>query len=301
MSMKRVAVHLGLFVAACVSTWVTGGPVFAATLMAILVTHEMGHYVTARRRGIDVSLPYFIPLPFIGIGTLGAVIKMRSPIAGRDALAEVGASGPLAGLAVAIPLLIIGLMQSRVGVVVPDPGAVSFIEGNSILYFLAKLAVKGMALPQGGAGAPLIDVELSDMAMAAWVGMLVTFINLIPIGQLDGGHVAAALFGDRHERVAPWLHRGLAAVGGVVLLVLALEAKGAGRDGWGAIGYGAAGAVPWLVWMVLLVIMRRITGGRYHPPVGEAPLSASRRRLCILTAIVFLLLFTPVPMREALL
>lgn len=301
MTMRRIAIHLGLFVAACASCWITAGPTFAATLMTILVTHEMGHYVTARRRGIDVSLPYFIPLPLIGIGTLGAVIRMRSPITGRDALAEVGASGPLAGLVVAIPLLLIGLAQSRVGVVVPDAGAVSFIEGNSILYFLAKLVMKGMALPQGGAGAPLIDVEMSDMAFAAWVGLLVTFINLIPIGQLDGGHVAAALFGDRHERVAPWLHRGLGLIGGVVLLVLALEARAAGRDGWGAIGYGAAGAVPWLVWMLLLLLMRRFTGGRYHPPVGSAPLSPSRRRLCVLTAVVFLLLFTPVPMREALL
>jgi membrane-associated protease RseP (regulator of RpoE activity) len=245
-------------------------------------------------------LPYFIPLPF-GVGTLGAVIRMRSPITGRDALAEVGASGPLAGLVVAIPLLLIGLWHSEVGVVVPSEGATSFIEGNSLLYFLAKLAVKGMALPAGGAGAPLVDVQLSDMAMAAWVGMLVTFINLIPIGQLDGGHVAAALLGDRHERLMPWLHRAMAAVGAVVLVVLALEARAAGREGWDAVGYGAIGAVPWLVWMAMLILMRRLSGGRYHPPVGDAPLSPAHRRLCLLTALVFLLLFTPVPMREALL
>jgi membrane-associated protease RseP (regulator of RpoE activity) len=298
---SSIWIHVALFVATCASTWHIGGPVFAATLMAILLTHEMGHYVTARRRGIDVSLPYFIPLPFIGMGTLGAVIKMRAPITGRDALAEVGASGPLAGLAVALPLLLIGLAHSRVGVVVGEPGTVQLIEGNSILYFLAKLAVTGMALPQGGAGAPLIDVELSPMAMAAWVGLLVTFINLIPIGQLDGGHVAAALLGDRHERLAPWLHRGLAVVGAVVLVVLALEARAAGREGWDAILYGATCAMPWLLWMALLLVLRRLTGGRYHPPVGAAPLSPSRRRLCILTAIVFLLLFTPVPLREALL
>jgi membrane-associated protease RseP (regulator of RpoE activity) len=287
-----------LFALTCWSTYQAGGPVFAATLMAILVTHEMGHYVTARRHGLDVSLPYFIPLPFIGIGTLGAVIRMRRPIGRRDALADVGMSGPLAGLAVALPLLVVGLAASPV--TETTEGTV-ILEGNSLLYLGLKWLVKGQLLPSGGMGEPLVDVALGPMAMAAWVGLLVTFINLIPVGQLDGGHVAAALLGNRYERVAPWVHRGLAAVGGVVLVVLALAAHDAGRDGAGSLLYGAFGALPWLVWMGLLVLMKRMGGGRYHPPVGEEPLSRGRRRLCIAVAVLFVLLFTPVPMREALL
>jgi uncharacterized protein (TIGR03382 family) len=110
-----------------------------------------------------------------------------------------------------------------------------------------------------------------------------------------------ALFGNRHERVAPRLHLGLAAVGGIVLGVLALQALSVGRSPWASIGYGATGALPWLVWGGLLILMRRMGGGMYHPSVGPEPLSASRRRLCIVAAVVFLLLFTPVPMREALL
>jgi membrane-associated protease RseP (regulator of RpoE activity) len=282
-----------LFVATCASTWLAGGPVFAATLMAILVCHEMGHYVTARRHGIDVSLPYFIPLPFVGIGTMGAVIRMRAPIQRRDQLIDVGASGPLAGLVVAIPLLVVGLIASPVAAT--TPGEAAFVEGNSILYLLLKLVIKGQILPGHG-----VDVQLGPMAMAAWVGLLVTFINLIPIGQLDGGHVAAALFGDRHERACAWLHRGLGVVGVGVAAMLAEEARAAGRTPFAAFAYGAEGALPWLVWILILLVMRRYSGGRYHPPVAGEPLSPSRRALGLAVAVVFVLLFTPVPMREAL-
>src|SRR5262249_19738430 len=163
------------------TTTAVGGPVYAATLLGILLTHEMGHYVVARRHGIDVSLPYFIPVPF-ALGTMGAVIRMRSPIPTRDALIDVGAAGPLAGLAVAVPLLLWGLAESPV-TPIPPGGA---IEGNSLGYLVCKLLVKGRVLPGDG-----LDVQLSPMAMAAWVGLLVTFINLIPLAQLDGGHIAA--------------------------------------------------------------------------------------------------------------
>jgi membrane-associated protease RseP (regulator of RpoE activity) len=288
--------HVGLFLATCATTYLAGGPIFAATLMSILLAHEMGHYVVARRHGVDASLPYFIPVPFVGIGTLGAVIRMRSPIARRDALLDVGAAGPLAGLVVAIPLLIIGLVQSPVADLAAGPGAGGgLIEGNSILYLLAKLVAKGQILPAG-----TVDVSLGPMAMAAWVGLLVTFINLMPLGQLDGGHVAYAFFGERHERTARWLHRTMVVIGLVVLGALAWQARDVGRAAGPALRYGAQSALPWFVWAAMLLGMRRLSGGLYHPPVGPEPLSPSRRRLFWLVAIVFVLLFTPVPMREML-
>ena len=140
MSSRDAAIHLGLFAACCVTTAWSGGPYFAATLMGILLCHELGHYVIGRRRGVDVSLPYFIPVPpVITLGTLGAVIRMRKPIADRNTLFDVGAAGPIAGLVIAIPLLVIGLSLSELGATTPD----DMIEGNSILYALLKYAVFG--------------------------------------------------------------------------------------------------------------------------------------------------------------
>ena len=288
----RYWLHALLFVTTCATTTYAGGVVFAVTLMAILVTHEMGHYVAARRHGIDVSLPYFIPFPF-ALGTLGALIRMRAPIRRRDALIDVGAAGPLAGLALAIPFLVVGLHGSPVNS--PPAGEVSFVEGNSILYILLKLAVTGRYLPSHGQ-----DVFLSPMAMAAWMGILLTFINLMPIGQLDGGHVAYAYFGAQHERRSRWLHRGLLACGAVVAGQLALEASVVGFPRGAALTYGLEGALPWFVWALLILGMRRITGGKYHPPTDSVPLSPSRRALFWVVAVVFVLIFTPVPMRMAL-
>ena len=301
--MRRLLFHGGLFLATCFTTFYAGnglldwrgGAVFAATLMGILVTHEMGHYVAARIHGIDASLPYFIPLP-IGMGTLGAVIRMPSPIQRRDALLDVGAAGPLAGLAVAIPLLVWGLVVSPVKPPLAEPGVPTFIEGNSLLYIVLKLVIKGRYLP----AADGLDVHLGPMAQAAWVGILITFINLMPIGQLDGGHIAFAYFGDRHEKSSRWLHRALLAVGAAVLVVMVRDALAAGRDSGEAFRYAGYGALPWFIWAALLLGMRYLQGGVYHPPVGAQPLSASRRRLFWLVAAVFIALFTPIPMRAAL-
>jgi membrane-associated protease RseP (regulator of RpoE activity) len=299
---RRYAAHLGLFLATCATTFHAGsngfedlraGAIFAATLMGILLTHEMGHYIAARIHGIEASLPYFIPVPYLGMGTLGAVIRMNAPIQRRDALIDVGASGPLAGLMVAIPLLVWGLIVSPVKP--PSPG-VGLIEGNSILYLCLKLIIKGQILP----AADGVDVHLGPMAMAAWVGILITFINLMPIGQLDGGHVAFAYFGDRHERQSRWLHRGLIAVGAGVLGAMALEASRAGKTANEAFAYAGSGAMPWLIWALLLLGMRRLQGGVYHPPVGPEPLSPSRRALFWVVVVIFLLLFTPIPMRSTL-
>jgi Zn-dependent protease len=290
-SARQLAIHVGLFAAACVTTYLFDGIAFSATLMGILLTHELGHYVAARHHRVDVSLPYFIPLPpGVSLGTLGAVIKMRKPIDDPDHLFDVGAAGPIAGLVVAIPLLVVGLSLSTVGPVPPD----SVLEGNSIFYGLLKLAMFGRWLPADG-----VDVNLHPMAFAAWVGLLVTFINLIPIGQLDGGHVARAALGDRHERLSRRLHVMLPVMAIVVGGMLFALATVAGRDPWSSLRYGLWGAGPWLVWFVLLLGMRGMAGG-YHPPTIARPLSPGRRRVAIGLLIVFLAIFMPIPMRPPL-
>ena len=297
MTARKLLPHVVLFLATCVTTYLAGGQgrdgaIFAATLLGILVTHEAGHFIAARRHGLDVSLPYFIPLPFIGTGTLGAVIRMDKPIERRDALLDVGAAGPLAGLVVAIPLLAWGLASSPLSISQPP----ALVEGNSLLYLLLKLAIKGQLLPAANG----LDVQLGPMALAAWVGLLLTFINLMPIGQLDGGHIAFAYFGDRHERASKILNVLLLAVGGVVIAWLVAEAHAARLTGRPAWSYAFQGALPWFIWAVLVRVMRGASGGRYHPPVGAEPLSPTRRRLAWLVLVIFILLVIPVPMRPLL-
>jgi len=299
LSPRAAALHLGLFVACCATTWwagyrqggTVGGLAFAGSLMGILVCHEAGHYLAGRRHGVPVSLPYFIPLPpQISLGTMGAVIRMDQPISDRNALFDVGASGPVAGLAVAIPLLVIGLHLSPLG----PPNPEDVIEGNSILYVLLKYAVFGRWLPGGG-----IDVHLHPMGYAGWVGLLVTMINLLPIGQLDGGHVARAALGQAHEIWSARLHRALPMVGAVIGAIMFVVALDAGKDALGALGYASNGAVPWMVWTLLIALMRH-RAGEYHPPVGEVPLDPVRRRRAIAMLVVFCLIATPVPFRPVL-
>ena len=291
LSARDAAIHVGLFVAACVTTWWENGLPFAATLMGILVCHEAGHYVVGRRHGVPVSLPYFIPLPpGITLGTMGAVIRMDRPISDRNALFDVGAAGPIAGLVIAIPLLVIGLALSKLGP--PTPGRV--IEGNSILYAALKYAMFGQWLPGDG-----IDVELHPMGFAGWVGLLITMINLMPIGQLDGGHVARAALGEAHERWSARLHVALPAIGVAVGLVMLAIALDAGKDLTDALLYASHGVGPWLLWALLLGVMRR-QAGEYHPPVGDVPLDPARRRRAIGMLVVFVLIATPVPFRPVL-
>jgi membrane-associated protease RseP (regulator of RpoE activity) len=228
----------------------------------------------------------------VGLGTLGAVIRMREAIADRNKLVDVGAAGPLAGLTVAVPLLAWGLALSPLGYS-DEPGV---IEGNSLLYLGLKLVVHGRLLPSADG----LDVQLHPMAFAAWVGLLITMINLIPVGQLDGGHVACAYLGERHEQSSRWIHRGLASVGAVVMVALATEALALGARWEDAAGYAAWAAAPWLVWAIMLLAMRAMSGGVYHPPVGQVPLTRGRRRLVSFMALVFVLIFTPVPLRQAL-
>jgi membrane-associated protease RseP (regulator of RpoE activity) len=288
---RDALIHGGLFLACCVTTTLAGGVAFGATLMGILTCHELGHYIVGRRHGVDVSLPYFIPLPPFGtLGTLGAVIGMRKPIHDRAKLFDVGAAGPIAGLVVAIPLLVIGLHLSKIGPIDPDGS----LEGNSILYALLKYAVFGRWLPGDG-----VDVQLHPMALAGWVGLLVTMINLMPIGQLDGGHIAKSALGESHEKWSGRLHVALPIIGIVVGTAMLVAARAADRSWLGALKYASSGFMPWFVWTLLLGWMRR-NAGEYHPPVGETPLDPRRRWLAVGMLVVFVIILTPVPFRPVL-
>ncbi len=258
------------------------GWTFAAPLLAILLAHEFGHWVMARRHRVEASLPMFVPFPNL-FGTMGAVISMRGRIRTRDALVDIGAAGPLAGLAVALPVMALGLSLSRFAPAAPKPG-MTLIEGDSILYLALKRLVHG-APPPGQ------ELWLHPVALAAWAGFFVTMLNLLPIGQLDGGHVAYALFGRRHDRWSQHIVKALAAL---ALGVAAWVAVSTPRK---LLGFDAfTPATIWLAWAVFARVVTRLTGDA-HPPTDEGPLSPARRVVAAVTLAAFVLLFMPLPMR----
>lgn len=230
---------------------------FSASLLLILGCHELGHYLTARAYGVQVSLPYFVPLPIPPLGTMGAIIRMRSPIPNRKVLFDVGVAGPLLGLVVALPILVIGLALSPVK---PLTGVV-LQEGNSLAYLALKWVVKG-TIPPGS------DVMLHPMALAGWLGLFVTALNLMPLSQLDGGHIAYAVFGRGFRRVV-WLFLG-------VLVALFLVSRWEG----------------WLIWIVLAVAL----GLKHPPPLDDlTPLDEPRRWLALAVLGLLVMLLTPLP------
>lgn len=242
---------------------------FAGTLLGILLAHELSHYFVARRHGSPVGLPYFIPFPNI-LGTMGAVIVQRAPMRNRKALFDIGVAGPLGGLIVAVPLLVLGLSLSRVGP--PPPGVeTAYQEGNSLLYIALKYLVFKRFLPSGGE-----DVWLHSVAFAAWAGLLVTMINLIPVGQLDGGHIGYALLGRRAWTLG-------------YIVVAAMFAWG----GWLSLrGNGAGGF--WVTWGVLNLLLNR----QHPPPLDDASgLDPLRVAGGVLMLLIFIVLFTPVPLQ----
>lgn len=275
----RPKLALGLFLAALVSTTVVGvmmewrperslwqnllaGLPFSLSLMAILGAHEMGHYLVARHFGVPVSLPYFIPLPLPPLGTMGAFISMKAPPQNKRHLLAVGMAGPLAGLAVAIPVLILGLSLSSVGP--PPTNEPYLLEGNSLLYALLKIALFGRFLPSGG-----VDVFLHSVAFAGWAGLLVTGLNLIPAGQLDGGHVAYALLG-RWARYVTW----------AFIIVLAF------------LGFIWPG---WFLWSALVFFL----GRRSQAPLNDlTKLEPWQVVTAILILILFVLTFVPIPFQS---
>ncbi len=269
---------------------IPAGLPFALSFLAVLGTHELGHYFAGRRNHTPVTLPFFIPLPLVSpFGTLGALISMRRPPRNRNALTEIAVAGPLAGFVIALPLLIIGLSLSPVSPIplASGPCTGSSLEGNSILYLAAKLAVFGRLLPAPAAydippvlfwlrsfftgfpaGMEGMDVFLRPIASGAWAGLMITGLNLIPAGQLDGGHLFYTIFGDRANRALPWI------IGALILLGLF-----------------------WPGWLMLAFLIF-VLGRQHAEPLDSlTPQDSRHRTLAILGLALFILLFTPIPMQ----
>ena len=281
----RAAVNVVLFLLTCLSTLVAGamsfaspsfapfgarsvvaqlltGVPFAATLLTILGVHEFGHYFTARYYKASVSLPYFIPAPpFVIFGTLGAIIRMRSQARDRNSLFDIAAAGPIAGLLVTIPAIVVGLRWSVIG---PLPAGGGFQLGESLLMKFFVYLMFG-TLPAG------TDVFLHPIAVAGWAGLLVTALNLFPVGQLDGGRIAYALFGRRHRVV------GMATF--ACLLALGV----------------ATWSLNWFVWAALIFLF---VGFHHSPPLDDiTPLTRGRRVLGLVCLALLVVLLPPVPLQ----
>ena len=252
--------------------FLAGAP-FALTLIAILGVHELGHYFTARHYRASVSLPYFIPAPFL-FGTLGAIILMRSPARDRNSLFDIAAAGPLAGLAVALPACLLGFAWSSV-VPAPPGGYVAF--GDSLFTW-------GIAYLRFGHIPPGYMLFTHPMADAAWAGFLVTALNLFPVGQLDGGRIAYALFGRHHRTI------GKATVVGLLLFGAAAFFWGLRTQG-GDVVSALASSLNWFVWAGLISLL---VGFHHSPPLDDlSPISPGRRVVGIACLVLMVLLIPP--------
>ncbi len=270
-------IHVLLFLATLVTTTLAGtfqagvnpfadpwlltrGLPFSITLMSILLVHEMGHFVMSRWHGVEATPPYFIPGPPFLIGTFGAFIRMRTP-ASRIALFDVGAAGPWAGFVVAIPAVLYGLAHSDVRPLVATSSGRGIELGDSLVFgFLARLVL--------GVSPKDVTILLHPVALAGWFGLFVTFLNLLPVGQLDGGHVVYALVGRAHR----WVARA------GVAMILALASLG-----WRG----------WILWAVMVSVL-----GLDHPPtLDDTPLDPRRRVAAWLTVGLFIVTFMAVPIQ----
>ena len=239
------------------------GVPFSFTLMFILGTHEFGHYYFAQKHKVDASLPFFIPAPpfLFLIGTFGAFIKIKSPIYRKDALLQIGAAGPIAGFIIAVPALILGLFLSDIVEKSDIQGAL--ILGDSILMKILTWVTHPDLMESQ-------DIMLHPIAFAGWIGLLVTMLNLLPIGQLDGGHVAYAMLGEKQKLI------GQAAF--ILLVPLSFL------------------SINWLIWGLLLLLLMRTVK---HPPIQDIhiPLSESDKRIGYICLLIFILCFIPAPFK----
>ena len=238
------------------------GFMFSIALLTILTAHEMGHYLACRYYGVRATLPFFIPSPpFVGVGTFGAFIKMKSPIPSRRALFDIGLAGPLAGFVALLPVAVAGLLTLKAGDSQPVGGAIIF---NDPLLFqlIAKFTRTN-----------LVDALPNPFYMAAWFGLLVTSLNLMPVGQLDGGHGTFAVFGQRAHKI----------IGRVAFVTVAVTS---------VLGFIWHGSPSGFLYTVLLAVMLKV---RHPAPEAMEPLGRGRTTVAVITLIVFALSFVPFP------
>jgi membrane-associated protease RseP (regulator of RpoE activity) len=248
-------------------TWVellVRGLWYSIPVLAILGTHEMGHYLACKYYGVDASRPYFLPMPILLTGTLGAFIRIRQPIPNKRQLFDIGIAGPIAGFLVAVPMLFAGMYLSRI-IELPKEfqGPVVWL-GEPLLFKAAQWLTFG-SVPAG------FSLNMHPVAFAAWFGLLATALNLFPIGQLDGGHISYAVLGPKSTVVT------IVMIGCLVGLTF-----------W---------SLSWAVWAGLMIVMLFAFGPR-HPrtPDEDVPLDAMRKGLAVFAVVMFVLCFTPVPM-----
>lgn len=256
---RSYLVFFTLLFTTLVSTYLAGGVFFAISLILILGAHEFGHYWASRKNHVRASLPYFIPAPpFFIAGTFGAFIQIKDPIPNRRVLMEIGASGPIAGFIVAVPILIVGLLLSHVS---ENSHVRGLNFGSSILLQVFTKLILGVT--------PLstdVNIELHPIAFAGWIGLFVTALNLLPIGQLDGGHIIYSLFRTRYDILAKLFF----------LLLLPL-------------GYFWTG---WLFWAFLITLF----GFRHPPLIDESILLEKKHRIMgYLSIVIFVVTFIPIP------
>ena len=234
------------------------GLAFSLTLLTILLAHEMGHFLACMRYGLDASLPYFLPSPTI-IGTFGAFIRIRSPIYSRQVLFDVGIAGPLAGFAFMLPAAILGIAASRVIPGIAQRGDITF--GTPPVFWI----IERLIFPAASSA----DISLHPVARAAWVGVFATALNLLPIGQLDGGHILYSFFGDKHRPLSRFFALALVPLG---------------------IFYW-----PWLIWAAVLFFF-----GLKHPMIYDlSDLSQRRKVMGVVALAIFLLCFMLAPIETA--
>jgi membrane-associated protease RseP (regulator of RpoE activity) len=301
--MKVGKIHIILFILTVFTTFATGlsfgGTVlsalaFSGALLFILGSHEMGHYFYGKKYGVDITPPYFIPAPpFISpIGTFGAFIKIKSPISTRKALFDIGIAGPLAGIIASVPVLLIGIKLSTIVDVQGGEGGQGLMLGSPLIFTFFSGIFFGK-IPEGK------DLFLHPVAFAGWVGLFVTALNLIPSGQLDGGHIVYSLFSKKTHKTVSVVMIALLIIFGIGTEPLfLLYQKFAGGDAGGILNSlpEFEGWPGWILWAVLLTLI-----GTKHPPTihDEGELDTGRKLLGFIALLIFIGCITPVPIKLA--